>query len=336
LDAFIPSRHIIDAEQLDEFTQHYSDDHILDSITKTIDSRPLSTLVELTAPETCSGKSALIYHAVASAVLPRFFNGSKIDGKNGIAVVFDTDDRFDASILQRTIKNTIGQKLQQINETEAASTIDLDANTGLNPDLNVKVNITSQDLDKVSTEILSQVHIFRPQTFQSLLATLDQLPLYLFELHSHRAVQTIILDSASAFYWQLRADQELRKIQALDGQNEAVRIGPATPSYLALIQRLRSLSEKFECSVIVSTWDLAPSNQPLISRLNPTLPVTPNVRLEVYRSPTRRFPDNISVEQAHAQRSLRDDAVRRHEFQVTNGSVIVTFNMRFGTVDVES
>jgi hypothetical protein len=306
----------------------------LEEITSKINLRSASTLIELTASDSCSGKTALLYFIVAIAVLPTEFNGWSLGGKNGVAVVLDTDNSFDTLILQDTMQQLVTKAIeQQITELE---TEDHDMEIESPSEESINTNLTCANIENIITASLSQVHIFRPETFQSLLATLDNLPQYLRSLTINKAVQSIILDSASAFYWSLRADQEARKIQALDPQISSTTHAQATPSYLALVQKLRSLSETFECPVIATTWDLGPSSQPLTSRLNPTLPVTPNIRLEVYRSPVRRFPEDISVEAAQGQRSMRDDAIGRHEFSVTNGKEVVTFNLKSGTVEMDS
>lgn len=319
--------HLIDLDDLDELNQYHSDDHILEEIIAKIDSRSTSTLVELTAGDTCSGKSALIYLLVAVAVLPIQFNDRKLGGKNGIAVVFDTDDSFDASMLHRTMRHLM------LGTDPGREELQTNPDTDRDPEMiqgHTHKDIASeQTIEALCSDALKNVHIFRPPTFQSLFATLDKLPQYLLQLQVTRPVQTIIIDSASAFYWQIRAEQETRRIQALED-----KASPSTPapSYLLLVQKLRELSQQFECGIIATTWDLAPSSQPLTSKLNPTLPVTANVRLEVYRVPIKHFAGHSSIELAQRQKIERIEAACRHQFEVSNGREVVRFNMRAGVV----
>src|SRR4030095_12875097 len=75
-------------------------------------------------------------------------------------------------------------------------------------------------------ECLRHVHVFRPQSSQALLATIQSLETYLLDGSDHisglRPLRAIVLDSATAFYWQDRREAEILRIPGV--REERARI----------------------------------------------------------------------------------------------------------------
>jgi hypothetical protein len=177
-------------------------------------------VVELTSTLPASGKTNLLYLVTALAVLPRHHGG------RGTTVVwFDLDGRLSARRLREVMYGVV--------PTSASS-----------QDGNQK--------SAIAAEALRHVHVFRPQSSSQLMATLDSLPSYLLHAGTHssmnRCVSLLILDPASAFYWQDRFDQETARLEYLHnaGNHQVSRTA-------AIIAKLKTLQKEFNCAVALST-----------------------------------------------------------------------------------
>jgi len=261
-----------------------------------IKPRPTSPVVELTSLAPGGGKTHVLYHLTALAVLPISHGG-----KQACAIIIETDDSFS---VQR-----LGQQLSIL----------------LNRSRHTK--LSENELNDSIFLCLKHVHVFRPQSLPSTIVTLDSLPTYLFDKTRHhsfdRPVGFIALESASAFYWQHRADEE---DAALLATTTPANNAPSKPSgYAQLGAALKAASATFSCPVVFTSWHLGPaptsthSGNPEARSLRTSIPAPlsqlPTLRLIVQRVPVRKLPSGISVEEALREASDRQKAVEEGKFE---------------------
>jgi hypothetical protein len=267
-------------------------------------------LIELTSSNSSAGKTELLYLITAAATLPRSVNGIDIQGKEAAVVFIDTDNRLDVAVLYQSMKQRIKSLL---------------------------VEAADHQLDTIVESALQHVHIFRPESFPSLLDTIDALPDYLLgetlPQSSHdRPLHSIVLDGLTQFYWDIRADNENRETQALDHVPSATgSIADPRPRYLVLMNKLKDLSQRFECLVIGTTWTLSnqrPEDQGVY--LHAAFPTLPVARMETERASVKPFAPCISVEDANLQRQQREEEVKKHKFILTSQGRRAVFNLRNG------
>ncbi|KAK0252030.1 hypothetical protein LTR91_001788 [Friedmanniomyces endolithicus] len=266
--------------------------------------KPTQPIVELTSTIPGSGKTHLLYHLTALAVLP-----FDLGGKESCAVVLDTDGTFSVPRL--------AQQLLLLIRSDSS---------------------TDQETDDILLPSLKHIHIFRPQSFASSIATLTTLPNYLFDPSSHysldRAVSFIALASASAYYWQTKASEE----------NAALFASTAAPSskpgkqplqvpatYAQLTTALKLASRTFHCPILLTSHHLAgppkpntttahdfPSANNPSHALRPSLPAPlstlPTLRLTLTRLPVRKLPAGISLEEAAREAVDRQQAVEAGKY----------------------
>ncbi|KAK3709113.1 hypothetical protein LTR37_011092 [Vermiconidia calcicola] len=268
----------------------------------TTDARPQSLkastappVIELMSLAPGGGKTHLLYHLCTIAVLP-----NKLGGKQACAVIIATDGKFSVSQL--------AAQLQQ-----------------LLPDYHTPEATTENTTTAIDEEVLAalrHIHIFRPQSLPSAIATLDSLQTYLFDKTRHysfdRQVAFIAIDSASTFYWQDRAETEDAAFVASTSTSTTGSKVPALQSaYVQLGTSLRNTTQTFDCPAIVTTWHLNLLPPSSASRgYRPQLPaLQPILRLVVRRLPVRKFPPGISLEQALRESGDRQKAVGEAKFE---------------------
>lgn len=250
-----------------------------------------SPILELISLHAGGGATHLLYHLTALAVLP-----SERGGRQAGVVLLDADGSFDVDRLATQLRMLL--KSDATAEDEAFS-------------------------DETIFQALRHVHIFRPQSLASLAATLDSLPLYLFNQQRHfsfdRAVGFIAIDSASAFYWQDRAETEDAAFFAKTSGDP----GDTLPQsgYAALTAALKQACATLQCPAIFTSWHLGPlSTAPHAARsFRPPLPAPfsglPALRLACQRVPVRKFPPMISFEGAKREAEDRMKAVEEAKFE---------------------
>ena len=145
---------------------------------------------------------------------------------------------------------------------------------------------------------------------------------YLFDTSahasSHRRIHSIILSSASAFYWPDRCDVDTANaLNATSGStfpNQKSQSG-----YVKLASNLRSISSELSCPVIYTTWNLS-AVQLDSTAIRPSLPTPwpslPTLRLIIQRRPVRKLPGAVSAEEALRDREDRNAAVAEGWFDV--------------------
>ena len=227
-----------------------------------------------------SGELHLLYHLCAQAVLPY-----DLSGKEACVVVLDMDGTFSVPRLVNQTQDQLRQRGTEIAEVE-----------------------------DLALRTLQHVHVFRPQSLDSASATLDALADYLFDQGRHysfdRLVAFVALSSCSVFYWQDRLDMENAAFHA--ATSSAPNKPKAPPSnYVQLSTSLKAAIGLLRCPAIITTWHLGPMPQPPNQRsLRPSIPtLQPTLRLVIHRLPVRKFPANISIEEALRQTDDRQKAI---------------------------
>jgi Rad51 len=168
-------------------------------------------VIELTSSLPASGKTNLLYYITVLAVLPPGHGG-----RDTAVVWLDNDGRFSATRLRE-----------------------------------VMVGIVRDDSESLVQEALAHVHVFRPQSSQQLIETLDSLPSYLLDATAHpsmrRRLGLLVLDSATAFYWQDRFEAETARFERPDENLDK-------PSPTAqVIARMKELQREFDFAIAFST-----------------------------------------------------------------------------------
>jgi Rad51 len=253
-------------------------------------------VLELTSLMAAAGKTSLLYYCAAAAVLSRDHGGQ------GTAVVwFDTDGRFSATRLREVVLGIIGSS-ETADEEE----------------------VEEEGKESLVQEALAHVHVFRPHSSRQLIDTLDYLPSYLLDGAAHssmyRRLSLLILDSATAFYWQDRYASETARFehpaQPRDRPSRAAEV----------ITRLKQVQKEFDCAIAYST------SSPFKATNRATLPSAANsnapremksasvwtrfatLTLSLSRVDVPRFPLHLSLEECLRDREKRQDVVARGKF----------------------
>lgn len=254
-------------------------------------------MIELTSTAPGGGKTHLLYLFTALAILP-----SRVGGSEACVVIIDTDGAFSVPRLAQQVRDLFKKHSDVI--------VDVDAGADL-------------------LIALKHVHIFSPQSLASTTATLDSLPTYLFDKSRHysfdRPVGFIALDSAAAFYWQAKAEEEDAALLSATTTSGAHKPQSKPAPYAQLTTSIKSASVALCCPVIFTAWHLGPvpptahHHGPGSNSLRPSVPSplsqVPTVRLIVQRVPVRKFPAGISIAEAQREAEDRQKAVEEGKFE---------------------
>ncbi|OAL52816.1 hypothetical protein IQ07DRAFT_629354 [Pyrenochaeta sp. DS3sAY3a] len=286
---------------------------------------PLSPpILELISPppthHSHSGKTSLLYLITTLAILPPSFRSAPLSGKNTSIILFDPLHRFSVHRLAQIVLNYVVDQLrahgQRIDEDE-----DDDA--------------TKTEIKSLVRNCLLHVHIFRPQSWGALLASLDALPAYLFDATRHssmqRRVHALLLDDIDAFVPVLRNERA-------GDSNSSGPANPLTAASVRLTSVLQRLAREFFCGIVLTGHSSSAAS------FRPSLPVawaprageagraagdaardtttqstthqsvTPT-RLAVRRIQVLKFAPAISLEEAEAERQQRWDVVSKGRFE---------------------
>lgn len=261
------------------------------------DTKPKPSIIQLTSSRSGVGKTILLYHLSAISVFPVSLNG------NGGAVVWiDTDGRFSALRLAQAALHL------------------LPASTG-------------NENDRIVQEALSHVHVFKPQSAAQLIETLKALPDYLLSRTQHysqqRNLRSVILNSATAFYWADRADAEIARLSEPGASHSASMSS-------SVISQLRNIEKSFSCTVLFTTdatlqrrgrgrtdanertvadSPLPPQNDQIVQ--DPWASFA-TLTLDVHRSQVPQFASALTIEECSRDQPRRIVAVKRgrHRAQV--------------------
>lgn len=286
-------------------------------------------VVEISSASSAAGKSQLLYYLTAVAVLPSTYEGVPLGGCDSAVVFIDTDGRFDADRLLTIARGIVQQALNHQPETEDKS-------------------IVINNLDTILITSLHHVHVFRPQSSASLLATLQNLDTYLLDLSRHhssnRHLHALILDSASAFLWQDKLHDEVARTEDIGRPAADIEQERASRQsfwladlYSDLVRELKHVQERLDCAVVYTAtagsgrptqgqgyqpsgpFDLYTgppvSNGPAFrASLPPPWGSFPGLRIVAQRDVVRPFPPGVSVDGAHREASMRQEVAMQGKF----------------------
>ncbi|KAK2759938.1 hypothetical protein FQN54_002674 [Arachnomyces sp. PD_36] len=257
------------------------------------------TVVEITSPYSGCGKSHLLYYMVAIAILPPSFNDIALNGAESAVVFLDTDGRFDVYRLRDIMVDIVRHKSPHPPGTAESGT-------------------SIREVEAMIRDCLHHIHLFRPQSSESLLSTINNLEHHLLHSTDHvstnRPLHSILLDSANTFYWQDRFQDDFARISTS-------ATGPTTqrhkrPQKQAIKHSLRNLQMLFSCAVIYTTWGLSPQSRHQAGVLSfpPWWHDFPTLRLVVDRDTIRPFGSDMTVDEALRDAQVRHAVVSKGKF----------------------
>ncbi|KAK2813033.1 hypothetical protein FQN49_008333 [Arthroderma sp. PD_2] len=206
-------------------------------------------VLEITGPRYGSGggKTSLLYYITAIGILPTAFNGVQLGGRDGAVVFLDSDNRFSAARLRDIAMNYVREKKRKKREEKE--------NAGAPPRKRLREEET--ELRRMVEGCLQHVHVFKPTSSDSLLATLKTIESYLLDPtkhHSaHKRLHSIILDSSTSFH---RQDKRQAFIDSLPTEVPKFIYAELPPLYQivhsarGIVRCLRELQHRFACPVI--------------------------------------------------------------------------------------
>ncbi|KAE8168684.1 hypothetical protein BDV40DRAFT_294628 [Aspergillus tamarii] len=310
-----------------------------DQILPTARIKRTEPVVELSSTSSGAGKTQTLYYLTAVAILPSEFHGVKL-GRESAVVFIDTDGRFDAERLLTVARGIVRKKFETQSENAESTTTE-----------SVPL-YTEEDLNSMLVTSLQHIHVFRPQSSAALLSTLQSMDTYLLDLTRHfssaRPLHAIIIDSASAFFWQDKLHDEVartedigRPYEEIESERREKKSFYLFDMYADLVAELKRLQRRFGCAVIYTTiaWSgrsmpgqlstpgpsgsfplFDPSDVP-VSRtpsFRSSLPgpwgVFPTLRLVVQRDVVRPFQPAMTVHEAQREAPMRQEAVLKGRF----------------------
>ncbi|KAF2224067.1 hypothetical protein BDZ85DRAFT_260338 [Elsinoe ampelina] len=261
--------------------------------------------LEVLSTSSGEGKSLLLYSVIARAILPPSTSGIPLQGQNRAVVYFDADGNFS---IARFVKVVIAHVAACAGRTNKVISGDLET--------------VVQDMIETS---LQHLHVFLPQTIDSLISSIECLTEYLMDksrhLSMHRSMHSIMLDSASAFYWTDRHETDLANVPDTFEEATQRRGVRAISAYPALRSALTRASRQLQCPVIYTATELQPkhlqtTNRSLPSSLPKSWHTFPDIRLLVQKRPVRPFPIATSAIEAARDANDRNSAVVNAPFDV--------------------
>jgi DNA-repair protein XRCC2 len=265
---------------------------------------PTLPVLELMSLVPGGGKTHLLYYLTAIAVLPKPHGG-----RQSSVVIIDTDGWFSVPRLAEQMKSLLSQHAAHTSDAPPSS---------------------PSTRDEILHSALRHVHIFHPHSLESTTATLRSLPTYLFNPTAHhsfdRAIAFIALDSASAFYWQFRADAEDAALPSDTSISPTKSKAYAHPSqaYANLAAALKHASKVLNTPIIYTTRHLGllkdpasygPSSRSFRPPLPAPWPSFSTLRLVVHRAAVRKLPVQMSVEEARREAEARQKVVDDGKFE---------------------
>ncbi|EGD95859.1 hypothetical protein TMEN_6949 [Trichophyton mentagrophytes] len=194
-----------------------------------------------------SGKSSLLYYIAAVGILPASFKGVRIGGQNGAVVFLDSQNHFNAARLRDVALHYAREKLHGQKQKQRSA--------GLPPRKRLRED--EAELRKMVTDCLQHVHVFKPSSSESVVATLRSLEEYLLDVTRHRSaprkLHSIMLDSTSSFYFK---DKRQALIDSLPTELPKFPWTEPPPLYQIvhsakhIVWCLRQLQDRFACTVI--------------------------------------------------------------------------------------
>lgn len=250
--------------------------------------------IELSSRQAASGKTQLLYLLASLVVLPE-----TLHGRESAVVWFDNDGRFSATRLAKILHGHLERTHPDLPQPEVRS---------------------------ISQQASSHIHVFRPQSSAQLLSTLAGLPSYLLDRTKHSSghcpLGMIVLDPATAFYWQDRFEADMARLESSTSFQTGVPPVPKSPSKTAqVITQLKSLQVLFGCTVAyttmtgqtTSTNTAHKTSAPPLSPWNTLATLTLHLR----RVPTPQFAPPMSLDQCLHDADQRLEVVSKSRFSVS-------------------
>ncbi|XP_006454425.1 hypothetical protein AGABI2DRAFT_114184 [Agaricus bisporus var. bisporus H97] len=179
-------------------------------------------LIEVQGPA-ASGKSHLLYCMLINCVLPSLHSQSKLGGWGKVAILLDTDHKFNALRFAQLLRSRLRCLLP--------------------PD--------HPDNDAIVTKALGLLHVFQPSSSHQLAATIQHLPMYLATELPEEDLGVLAVDSISAFYWPDRYVHE--QLRPGDSNRPPTR----SPNLLShVFTSISTFTQSHGPLVLLSSWDL--------------------------------------------------------------------------------
>jgi len=253
-----------------------------------------ANILELISPPpahhpSAAGKTSLLYLIIAQAILPptSFSPPVALGGQHTAVVLFDPLNHFHVPRLASVAIHLLYTRL-------SAAGIPIDRST-------------ESQLKQLLRESLCHLHIFRPPSWSTLLATLRSLPAYLLDpaRHQtlHRCVHSIILEDTDAYVSSIRNA----------GSGVADNGNSLSAASTQLTTHVQKLATLLSCAVILTSYSVAPS------LVRPTLPASwPQgslvTRLALRRVEMARFAPTVGIEEAESERQQHWEMVRQRPY----------------------
>ncbi|GAO49875.1 hypothetical protein SAICODRAFT_17394 [Saitoella complicata NRRL Y-17804] len=245
---------------------------------------PYGSLVELSGTAG-GGKTHLLYLICSIALLPPRWTATdgevyELGGKGEAVVYIDTDGKLSTLRLREVMSHHL---------TTAAGSLSLN------------------DRDEAIYQALQRLHIFRPISSTSLLATLRFLPTYVCTPSSSlldTKIGVVALDSLSAFFWQDR-------YQAPSSETTPTKPNDHVDTYIfaTIAKTLKDFCLTHSCFAICTNWVLFGNNH-----LPQTWNNAVNLRVRLQKGQMRHY-DGMTLAEAW-QASQREDSESRREVTV--------------------
>lgn len=249
-------------------------------------------VIEISSHRSASGKTNLLYHLTAQAVLSDAFSS-----KRCAVVWLDTDGQF-------SVNRLLAIAQRQLSQSDPS--------------------ISSTSLSQTCLEALKHVHVFRPQSSSQLLSTLENLSSYLLSetsskhFSTHHSLSLLILDSASTFVWQDRGATDMARLET----GTETPGGDSTTPSTKIITELKAIQARFDCTVIFTTTSpLSVRPKPNQTPTEPAAisPWTAFATLSLYMSriAVPQFAPHLRIDECIRDAEARRMATAQSRFMVT-------------------
>lgn len=258
-------------------------------------------IIEITGAIACSGKTQLLYYLISLSLLPAEFNDMSISGKNSSVVLLDLSSKFSVSRLYDVMQHHVSSVCSTMSPRPL-----------------------EQEVSALISDSLTHLHVFRPQSSSSVLATLSSLSSYLLaqpsaHFSTNRPLGLLAINDLSSFLWQDRLDADEEAGVSNNVYAEKANSSLLLQRYHTLVSLLRDIQSRFSCTIVATNWGLSPVTSMAGHRaLRPNLPSVWNsfctVKVAVERDRVKKFGPGMSAEEALKEGPQRWEAVEKSGF----------------------